>query len=293
MACPKLLGQIVVDVMSYVLAMLPTILLNYFRKPFQRGFFCNDGSISFPYKANIVSGGALMSGLLFIPSAVIAVVETIHYILKRMSSKSTTSISYKVSSNCSIPTVFVRFYKVFGVFLFGAAVTMALTDVGKYTTGRLRPHFLSVCQPNQMALLNCTSSTYIEDNICTRKSDWKMANARLSFPSGHASLAIYTATFLILYLHERVTWKFSRLAKPCLQIILALTGIFVALSRISDYMHHWSDVLAGSILGCFVGVLMELHVSRRTKEAKSKAQEMKLPYNVVHPVDGPSMDMQF
>lgn len=293
MACPKVLGQVVVDVMSYVLAILPTVLLNSFQKPFQRGFFCGDGSISYPYKADIVSGRALMGSVLFIPAAVIAVVETIRYILKRRtSSKSTTSVSYRISSKCSIPIVLVRFYKVFGVFLFGAAVTMALTDVGKYTTGRLRPHFLSVCQPNQLALQNCTSSVYIEDIICTRKSDWKLHNARLSFPSGHASIAVYTATFLVLYLQKRVTWKFTRLAKPCLQVMLALTGIFVALSRISDYMHHWSDVLAGAILGCFVGVLMELYVSRRTKEAKSK-QEMKLLYHVVNPGDGPTTDAQF
>jgi len=37
-----------------------------------------------------------------------------------------------------------------GVFLYslGAISTLLITEIGKHTIGRLRPHFISVCKPN-------------------------------------------------------------------------------------------------------------------------------------------------
>ncbi len=51
-------------------------------------------------------------------------------------------------------------YKVLGAFLFGGAVSQSLTDLAKYTIGRPRPHFLTVCAPKvckgYVASINCT-----------------------------------------------------------------------------------------------------------------------------------------
>ena len=33
-------------------------------------------------------------------------------------------------------------------YLFGVAISQLLTDICKYNVGRLRPHFLDLCQPN-------------------------------------------------------------------------------------------------------------------------------------------------
>lgn len=54
-------------------------------------------------------------------------------------------------------------YKVLGTFLFGAAVSQSLTDLAKYMTGRLRPNFLAVCDPD-WSRVNC--SVYVQVDVC-------------------------------------------------------------------------------------------------------------------------------
>lgn len=54
-------------------------------------------------------------------------------------------------------------YKVLGTFLFGAAVSQSLTDLGKYMIGRLRPNFLAVCDPD-WSRINC--SIYVQEEVC-------------------------------------------------------------------------------------------------------------------------------
>jgi len=60
---------------------------------------------------------------------------------------------------------------------------------------------------------------------------------------------------LQLYLHGRLTWKGSGLLRPLLQCIAVMMAIYCSLSRISDYKHHWSDVLAGAFFGTVVACI--------------------------------------
>lgn len=48
----------------------------------------------------------------------------------------------------------------------------------------------------------------------------------------------------------------ARLLRPTLQFGLVALSIYVGLSRISDYKHHWSDVLVGFIQGAVVAILV-------------------------------------
>lgn len=46
-----------------------------------------------------------------------------------------------------------------------------------------------------------------------------------------------------------MTWHGSKLLKHFLQFGLLMLAWYTALSRISNYKHHWSDVLCGGALG--------------------------------------------
>ncbi|XP_053446526.1 phospholipid phosphatase 1 isoform X1 [Nycticebus coucang] len=163
-------------------------------------------------------------------------------------------------------------YKAIGTFLFGAAASQSLTDIAKYSIGRLRPHFLDVCDPD-WSKINC-SDGYIENYICRGNAE-KVKEGRLSFYSGHSSFSMYCMLFLALYLQARMKGDWARLLRPTLQFGLVAASIYVGLSRVSDYKHHWSDVLTGLIQGALVAILVAVYVSDFFKERRSPFKERK------------------
>lgn len=127
---------------------------------------------------------------------------------------------------------------------------------------------------------NCSNpinhGRYIEEFSCIGlgSSVKMLKEMRLSFPSGHSGFTFYAMVFLAvslsffqnrqafnetyfqLYLQYRMKWRGSRLLKHFLQFMLIIIAWFTALSRISDYKHHWSDVLAGSVIGILFAFLV-------------------------------------
>jgi len=82
--------------------------------------------------------------------------------------------------------------------------------------------------------------------------------ARLSFPSGHSSFAFQAAAFTVLYLQTKycttikpdvVGFQQQSLLVPFFQVIAISIATFTAVSRIMDYKHHPTDVLAGTLIG--------------------------------------------
>lgn len=67
----------------------------------------------------------------------------------------------------------------------------------------------------------------------------------------------------------------ARLLRPTLQFGLVAVSIYVGLSRVSDYKHHWSDVLTGLIQGALVAILVAVYVSDFFKERNSPFKERK------------------
>lgn len=63
-------------------------------------------------------------------------------------------------------------------------------------------------------------------------------------------------TFTVLYIEARIHFPQSKFLKFFLQLVVAQLGILCSLSRVSDYKHHWSDVLAGLLLGILIAVLI-------------------------------------
>lgn len=82
----------------------------------------------------------------------------------------------KEKSRSTIQNPYVAaLYKQVGCFLFGCAISQSFTDIAKVSIGRLRPHFLSVCNPD-FSQINC-SEGYIQNYKC-RGEDSKVQEAR-------------------------------------------------------------------------------------------------------------------
>lgn len=94
------------------------------------------------------------------------------------------------------------------VWLFGAISSELLTDISKFTAGRLRPHFIDVCRP----VVKNSGDEYKLDQYCSDPSsrfkyvlDYQcsgpekmLRDIRLSFMSGHSSYAAYSATYAVV-----------------------------------------------------------------------------------------------
>uniref|UniRef100_A0A4W4GYC4 Phospholipid phosphatase 1 n=1 Tax=Electrophorus electricus TaxID=8005 RepID=A0A4W4GYC4_ELEEL len=251
---------VLLDVACLVLAGLPVAAFNLGKvKPYQRGFFCNDESLSYPFHSSTVTSAALytvgftlaicsMISVLFLSPSQMVTGECLLIYLNRLKSKSIFNNSYVACV-----------YKAVGTFLFGAAMSQSLTDIGKYSIGRLRPHFLDVCKPD-WKLINCSMGAYIENFTCT--GDKTMVNeGRLSFYSGHSSFSMYCMLFLALYLQARMQAEWARLLRPTIQFFLIAASVYTGLSRVSDYKHHWSDVLTGLLQGALMAILVVFFVS--------------------------------
>uniref|UniRef100_A0A3B5LZK7 Phosphatidic acid phosphatase type 2/haloperoxidase domain-containing protein n=1 Tax=Xiphophorus couchianus TaxID=32473 RepID=A0A3B5LZK7_9TELE len=143
---------VIFDVVCLVLVGLPFFILTPRHSPFKRGFFCNDESIRFPYKEDTISYQLLL-GVMIPFTLILLCGEFLSVYMCRIKSR---SLKRKWM---------MCVYKAVGSSLFGAAASQSLTDIAKYSIGRLRPYFLAVCKPvwNQ---IDCKTGGYIENFTC-------------------------------------------------------------------------------------------------------------------------------
>ncbi|CAH0520858.1 unnamed protein product [Peronospora belbahrii] len=127
-----------------------------------------------------------------------------------------------------------------------------LTEFTKHSTGRFRPCFHDMCKWQYDVVWDGVA------NLCTDSAGEK--EARKSFSSGHASFAWSTMLVLTLYLLGRSRLNCSnrsisamiggqKMLKLMLRFVLAFVAAWVAITRCIDSWHHYSDILAGSIIG--------------------------------------------
>uniref|UniRef100_A0A674P5I9 Phospholipid phosphatase 1 n=1 Tax=Takifugu rubripes TaxID=31033 RepID=A0A674P5I9_TAKRU len=230
---------------------LPFFVLTPQHNPFKRGFFCNDESIRYPLREDTISYhvNVILMVVSSVPQVICGECLSVH-----MSN---------VSNQSSGAKYLVCVYKAVGSFVFGAAVSQSLTDVAKYSIGRLRPNFLAVCKP-VWEHVNC-------------------GTGGLSFFSGHASFAMYCMLFLVLYIQARLRSEWARLLRPTIQFFLIATAVYVGLSRVSDYKHHWSDVLAGLLLGALAAVFTSTQWRCRTNRRRTQT------YKKTPPMESPTV----
>jgi len=130
-------------------------------------------------------------------------------------------------------------------------ITTIFTQLLKISVGRLRPCFYNMCKWNYNATWDGKS------NLCADAASDRQA--RMSFPSGHASYAMSSMFFLTLYLLGRSRLATNRNKKLSTSVwknllmfasfLPTVFGFWIAISRTQDNWHHNSDIVAGSLLG--------------------------------------------
>lgn len=249
-------------------------MLHLIGQSYQRGFYCDDTSIRYPFKDSTVTNVMLYIYSMGLPIVSMVIVEVVRWRDRKVTGQRSASGRQNYATSESIgslhvPQLAVELSHLIAIFLFGAGCSQLATDFGKYTIGRLRPHFLDVCKPDLSTL--CTADDpfrYVTDFECRGTDAKKLRDARLSFPSGHASFSAYTMLYLALYLQRRMNWSGSHLLRPTLQIAAIMLSWYTGLTRVSDYKHHWSDVLAGFLIGSIAAALTALYVSPLFKPAR-------------------------
>ncbi|XP_059177678.1 phospholipid phosphatase 1-like [Physella acuta] len=260
--------QALCDIFIFFAICAPLLVVHLLGEPVTLGFFCDDPSISLPYRPDTVSQAWLMVGCFGGPLLVFSITETIRAaLMARQSQRMRTEIFSCVKS--------------YAIFLFGFAVTCIFTDTIKYSVGRLRPHFLDLCKPD-FGKFNCTSEhgtpRYVLDYECTNTgvSDKLMTDSRMSFPSGHASTSVYSAIFVVLYLQMRMQLKISHLLRPVLQMGILIPATLCCVSRVTDHKHFATDVLAGACLGSVLAWLVFTKLGQRLIPS-SPSEKPRLP----------------
>lgn len=135
-----------------------------------------------------------------------------------------------------------------------AAVVVAglLTNIVKLGVGRPRPDFLARCWPGGAAPAWDAQGR----PVCAREAI-DVEEGLKSFPSGHSSIAAAGGVFLTLWLLGHLG-AFRGGCGPLAAVASispAVAALWVGLTRIQDYWHHWEDVSAGLVLGSVVATL--------------------------------------
>lgn len=132
------------------------------------------------------------------------------------------------------------------------ALSEGATCCFKMYIARRRPNFYALCGFD-LVLRACTASTE------------HIREAQCSFPSGHSSLAAVSMVYLSWYLTLRIlpsnsmSSRWQTLGSLSISIILPGYAVFVGATRLADNWHHFSDVLAGLVLGSIVATIVYFH----------------------------------
>ncbi|CAG8676648.1 12504_t:CDS:2, partial [Acaulospora morrowiae] len=179
--------------------------------------------------------------------------------------------------------------------ILGLSLTLLVTEVFKTTVGRPRPDFIDRCQPKNGSV-DSPVFGLSTSAICTQTNQGILKDGFKSFISGHASttndmhiskpidVASFSGLgFLSLYLAGKLhVWdQKGHTYKGFLVVAPLVVATLVAISRTTDYRHHWQDVVTGGLIGFLLSVFsyhqyypaLHSHISHKPYSVRLKKGE--------------------
>ncbi|XP_056307138.1 phospholipid phosphatase-related protein type 5 isoform X2 [Danio aesculapii] len=235
-----------------------------------QGFFCYETAYTKPYlgpeDTSAIPPALLYAVVTGVPTLMITVTETVLFLIQYTSKDLDSREKTMVTGDCCYLNPLVRrTFRFLGVYLFGLFTTDIFVNAGQVVTGNLAPHFLTVCKPNFTALGCQQALRYIShQEACTGNED-DILRARKTFPSKEAALSVYAAVYMAMYITFTVKAKGTRLAKPVMSLGLMCLAFLTGINRVAEYRNHWSDVIAGFIIGVAIATFLVVCVVHNFK----------------------------
>ncbi|XP_014248032.1 putative phosphatidate phosphatase [Cimex lectularius] len=235
-------GVCAVVVLMFALTLMSKNVLD----PFQRGFFCEDASIKYPVKPVTTSKWTIFTITFIFPLLLLMTYEIILYYCKHR--RFNIQMMYNV-------------YNQEVVYIFGLCLSLSFNCMIKLMIGRLRPTFYEACGTG----IDCNSPdnryVYLTNFTCSMASKQRVWELRQSFPSSSSTAVTLAMVYISLFIEAKLGWKGMHLAKRAIQMLLISIAIFIAITKVSDYTNHWSDVLVGMAIGAVSAFFMGFFMS--------------------------------
>ncbi|CAF4675051.1 unnamed protein product [Rotaria sp. Silwood1] len=268
--------KLIFDGVSLLFVLAVWLLFKYFVKPVRRPFLCSDLNLYHPKPVKtVIPTWLLVVYSVVIPLIIILLSEGVRwYYLFR---KKVARVVYKIqicSNVYNISEWAGNLYIIIGVFLFAHGTNSFLTNVGKVSVGRLRPHFIPSCFEKYTYKDFCVDATqWIVNYTCIGEASTVVKekdgayDIRQSFPSGHASTAFCGLIFLAFYIHKVWNYRNIGLFPYIIEMISFALASYIGITRITDNRHHGTDVLSGAILGTAIAIIAFHYMVRSFKRS--------------------------
>lgn len=221
-----------------------------------------DSMASFAYHAH-VPYSMVVALSLCLPLLVVLVCELVRW---KLADDHTLHV-VAMCCSCGVHTFVRRIIRFTGTFLAGMLTTMLFVDVTKLMVGRLRPVFLEVCQLNRTLCFADDQRCDVVDTCMQTDADM-LRWARTSFPSFHAAVTSFSAVFMAIYLQTTIVVNLRcHVLGPFLSLFWVMAALLCALARYALYYSHWTDVVAGCVVGVVVSVYICVFVVEEFEES--------------------------
>ncbi|KAJ3397456.1 hypothetical protein HDU92_007845 [Lobulomyces angularis] len=273
----------------FLLAILNVLVL-VFVKPFERSeFSLTDLSISHRvHNSDLVHFSVVIVVFTLIPILIVATFCLLWYfkVIKNFDVQSSNFHSEIKNKNLQRSLRYLllndplhHFQLFFQTMIMSQLFTLLITTLLKLSVGRLRPDFLDRCNPEGWNTTDISVLTSFPPPLLTCRGDPAIINeGRVSFPSGHASSsftgAFVWAAWIFLVLHRArcdfssKDFFFSVWFKAFLAMIPLSYASYIGISRIEQMVHHPTDVIAGAVIGAFIGLFFFYFVFLEDKEIR-------------------------